>query len=156
MRLRYMFIPLAVAAAGLALPGIALAAPTKAGTESFAAISDINASGGPVIASGLIKDTGTDIVLSDTEDTFDFGAHGQITVFHSPVKQVQHVSTKKCTFSFTERGTYVFGNGTGEWTNYNGSGKYTAQGHATNACGDNPVGTVTITATGPINLSTND
>ena len=50
----------------------------------------------------------------------------------------------------------MLSNGTGEWANYNGSGKYTAQGHAVNACSRTPVGTVTITAKGAINLSTND
>jgi hypothetical protein len=156
MRLRYMFIPLAVAATGLVLPGIASASPTKVGTESFVSTADINAEGGPVTAKGVINDTGQDIVVSDTQDTFDFGANGQITVFHSPVREREHSSTKKCSFSFTEKGTYVFGNGTGEWANYNGSGKYTAQGHAVNACNGTPVGTVTITAKGPINLSTSD
>jgi hypothetical protein len=30
-------------------------------------------------------------------------------------------------------GQFVFGNGTGEWANCNGSGKCTATGHAVNA-----------------------
>jgi hypothetical protein len=58
-----MFIPLAVAATGLVLPGIASASPTKVGTESFISTADINAEGGPVTASGVINDTGQDIVV---------------------------------------------------------------------------------------------
>ena len=155
MRLRHILIPVVVAATGITtLEGAASAAPTKVGIETFTLTADINAEGGPVTASGVINDTGVDIVVSDTQDTFDFGANGQITVFHSPTSHKDHFSEKKCTFSFTEKGTYVFGNGTGEWANYNGSGTYTVEAHATNACTGPPVGTFTITAKGPINLST--
>jgi hypothetical protein len=34
---------------------------------------------------------------------------------------------QKCSASYTEKGTYVFGNGTGEWAQYKGSGKYTGR-----------------------------
>jgi hypothetical protein len=47
----------------------------------------------------------------------------------------------------------VLGNGTGEWLNHNGSGKYTVKGHAVNACNGTPVGSVTIDANG-LNQST--
>ena len=107
-----------------------------------------------MIARGVINDTGTDIVVSDTEDTFDFGANGQVTIFHSAVRSTDHFSQKKCTFSFREKGTYVFGNGTGEWAGYSGSGTYVAQGSAVDACGNSPVGTLTISASGGINLLT--
>jgi hypothetical protein len=63
------------------------AQPSRVGVESFSLTSDINNEGGPVIASGVINDTGQDIVVSDTEDTFDFGARGRITVFHSPLER---------------------------------------------------------------------
>jgi hypothetical protein len=152
MRLRHVLISASVVAAGMAaVGGQASAAPTKVGTESFTQTSDIaSEGGGPVTASGVINDTGTDIVISDTEDLFDFGANGTITVFHAPLHSVDHFSEKKCTFSFTEKGTYVLGNGTGEWAGYTGSGRYTVRGSATNACSDTPTGTVTINASGPI------
>jgi hypothetical protein len=154
MRLRHILIPVVVVATGvITLEGAASAAPTKVGIETFTLTGDVNTEGGPVTASGVINDTGVDIVVSDTQDIFDFGANGQITVFHSAIRGRHHFNEKKCTFSFSETGTYVFGNGTGEWANYNGSGTYTVEGHATNACGDTPVGTLTITAKGPINLS---
>jgi len=152
MRLRNVLIAGSLASwSFIGLAGPASAAPTKVGTETFVLTSDINAEGGVVTASGVINDRGVDIVVSDTQDTFDFGANGQITVFHSPLRSQDKFSQKKCSFSFTEKGTYVFGNGTGEWAGYNGSGTYTAKGQAVDACGDAPVGTVTITAKGPIN-----
>src|SRR5204863_1981039 len=150
MRLRQMLIPIAVAAAAItAVPGVASATPIKVGIETFTLTSDINTEGGLVNASGVINDTGQDIVVSDVQDTFDFGDHGKVTVFHSPIRRNQHFNQKKCAFRVTEQGTYVFGNGTGEWANYTGSGTYTVKAEAVNACGDNPVGTVTITAKGP-------
>jgi len=156
VRLRYGLIPLGMAAALIvALPTGALAAPSKVGTESFTLTQDLNGNPvGPLVASGVINDTGHDIVLGPNEDTFDFGANGAITVFHSPLHDSMHFNKSKCTFGFTEKGTYVFANGTGEWTNYSGSGSYRVTGTATDACGPSPVGTVTITATGPITLNT--
>jgi len=157
MGIRHIVVAAVLAAGGVASVGAGVsAAPTKVGTETFSLTSDINAQGGPVTASGVINDTGQDIVVSDTEDTFDFGANGQITVFHSPMRSRDHFNEKKCSFTFTEKGTYVFGNGTGEWTDYNGSGKYTVKGHAVNACNGTPVGTLTINASGPINHSAED
>jgi hypothetical protein len=157
MRLRYVFVSLAVAATGtIAVEASASAEPTKVGFESFTLTADINAEGGPVTASGLINDTGVDIVVTDTEDTFNFGANGQITVFHSPLHQREHFNEETCTFRFIDEGVYVFGNGTGEWAGYNGSGRYRVEGQATNACDGPGVGTFTITAKGPINLATQD
>jgi hypothetical protein len=157
MKLHRILIPIAVVATGIVTAdGTVSAAPAKVGVETFTLTADINVPGGPVTAAGVINDTGVDIVVSDTQDTFDFGANGQITVFHSPLHTQAHFNEKKCEFSVTEKGTYVFGNGTGEWADYNGSGTYTVVAHATDACDESPVGTVTITARGPINLITDD
>src|SRR5436190_4594189 len=151
MRLRHLLMPIVLAAATITVvPEVASAAPTKVGIESFTLTSDIATEGGVVTASGVINDTGQDIVVSDFQDTFDFGVHGKVTIFHSPIRRNEHFSQKKCAFRVTEQGTYVFGNGTGEWANYTGSGTYTVKAEAVNACGENPVGTVTITAKGPI------
>src|SRR6476659_4305772 len=111
MRLRHIVMAVSIAASGVVvLEGQASAAPTRVGTEAFTLTADINAQGGPVTASGVINLTGTDIVVSDTEDTFDFGANGQITVFHSPMRSRDHFNEKRCTATFVEKGTYVFGN----------------------------------------------
>ena len=129
MRLRNVLIAGPLAAwSFVGIAGPASAAPTKVGTETFVLTSDIATEGGVVTASGVINDEGVDIVVSDTEDIFDFGANGQITVFHSPLRSHEKFSEKKCSFSFTEKGTYVFGNGTGEWAGYNGSGHVHGQG----------------------------
>ena len=50
-------------------------------------------------------------VNSDYERAHDHYA----VVQHAPL--VVHLSERKCTFSFTEKGTYVFGKGTCEWAN---------------------------------------
>jgi hypothetical protein len=92
-------------------------------------------------------------VITPTEDRGDFGAHGSITIFHSPTNRTEHVTKhgNVCTFSFTERGTYVFGNGTGEWANYSGSGRYVTRGSGTGSCRGGPAtGTVIVRANGPI------
>jgi hypothetical protein len=155
VRLRYSLIPLGVTAAlVVALTSGASAASNKAGTESFTSTQNINVPGGTVVASGVINDVGQDTVLSATEDIFSFGVNGQITVLHSPRHDTQHFNMNKCTFRITEHGTYTFGNGTGEWAGYSGSGKYSVTGSATDACTGPGVGTLTISASGPINLST--
>jgi len=152
MKLHRILIPVAVVATGIVtVEGTVSAAPTKVGVEAFTLTADINVEGGAVTASGVINDTGVDISVTDTQDTFDFGVNGQVTIFHSPVRRQEHLDEKKCELSFSETGTYVFGNGTGEWANYNGSGTYRAEGHATNACDGAPAGTITLTAKGPIN-----
>jgi hypothetical protein len=156
MRIRHVLISASLVAAGAgAVDGHVSAAPTRVGTETFTITSSFTDEGGPVTASGVINDTGTDIVVSDNEDTFDFGANGKITVFHSALSSREHLNTRTCVFTFTERGRYVFGNGTGEWAGYNGSGRYTVQGRATDACeGGTFTGTFTIRASGPINHPT--
>src|SRR5436190_5231569 len=111
MRLRKILVPVAMGAIGIAtLTGPASAKPANAGTENFSFTADINnEGGGPVTAGGVISDQGTDVVVSDSEDTFVF-PDVQITVFHSPRHIHEKISQKKCTFSITERGTYVLGN----------------------------------------------
>jgi hypothetical protein len=157
MRLRHLLIAASIVAAGaVTICGPVSAAPSRIGTESFSLTGDINVPGGTVVATGVINATGTDIVVSDTEDLFDFGSAGTVTVFHSPLHSTDHFSEKKCTFSFMEKGTYVFGNGTGQWAGLTGSGRYRVTGSATNACGSEPVGTLTINASGPITQITND
>ena len=152
MGMRKLIISAVVAVAGFVmLAGPASAAPKP--KEAFVSVQDINGSGGgPVDASGLINDQGQDVVVTDTEDTFVF-PDGQITVFHSPRHTHQGFKQKNgvCTFSFTERGSYVFGNGTGVWAGYNGSGNYVVKGSGTGLCdSQESFGSVTISASGPI------
>lgn len=149
-------------AASLAAVPLAVAIPaasartTSVGIERFNATNAISPNGptggpaGPVTASGVINDQGTDVVVSDNEDQFVF-PDGTLTVFHAARNNVDHFDANACTDTFTEHGIYVFGNGTGVWAGYSGSGRYVARGTITNACGDTASGTVTISARGPIN-----
>jgi hypothetical protein len=138
-----------VAVSGLGIAGTAAAAPTKAGTETFVITADFATGGGPVTASGVINATGTDTPVTPTEDLFDFGAAGTIEVFHSPIASQAKFSERTCTFRLNETGRYTFGNGTGDFAGYSGSGSYHAAGTATDAC-NGPTGSFTITAKGPI------
>ena len=158
MRVRTTLISAAVAAAGaLATVGTAAAAPTKLGTETFTITQDANGNPtSPLVASGVINDQGTDIVVDSTTDIFDFGANGSIVAHHSPVRQVQHFSEKKCSGTFKEAGVYTLDHGTGEWANFIGSGTYKVVGHITDACTGPGTGTVTITASGPLSIPNND
>jgi hypothetical protein len=153
MRLRHFLIPAVVTATALMIGAAAAsAAPTRVGVERFTFTGAIDSEGGVVTASGVINATGIDIVVSDTQDTFDFGDAGQITVFHSPVRNHDTFNKNTCSTSFSETGTYVFGNGTGEWAGYSGSGTYTVKASIDDVCVENPVGTFTISAKGPITL----
>ena len=125
------------------------AAPTSVGIQRFTLTSSFTEEGGTVVASGFFNVTGQDIVVSDYEDTFVF-PNGQITVNHSALRSQERFDEERCTFSFTEEGVYVFGDGTGAWEGYNGSGTYTVKGEGTDACEGPGVGTLTIKAKGPI------
>jgi len=152
MRLRHFVVTGAVAVAGIGIvAGSAAAAPTKAGTESFTLTQSFTGEGGTVTASGVINATGTDVVVSPSEDLFDFGAAGSVTVFHSPIATSAHFNQHTCTAMIHETGRYTFGNGTGAFAGYSGSGTYRVSGTGTNACSETgPTGTISISAKGPI------
>jgi len=152
MRLRHFVVTASVGIAGIGIAaGSAAAAPTKAGTESFTLTESFTGEGGSVTASGVINATGTDIVISATEDLFDFGAAGTVTVFHSPTATAAHFNEHTCTVMIHETGRYTFGNGTGQFADYSGSGTYRVRGTGTDACSETgPVGTISISAKGPI------
>jgi len=150
MRLRHLFVPLAVATMGLAgMQGTASSAPLT--RQSFTLTSDITQEGGTVVASGAINATGDDVVISDTEDHFVF-PEGALTIIHAPVRTKEHFSDKKCSGKFHERGTYVISGGTGAYEGVTGSGDYRVAGHVEDACGPTPSGSFTVTAKGSINL----
>jgi hypothetical protein len=151
MQLRRALVPLAVAAAGVVgIQGTASSAPlTK---QSFALTSDISEEGGgTVVASGAINATGEDVVISDTEDLFVF-ADGTLTVTHAPVRGTEHFNDKKCSGRVHETGTYVISEGTGQYEGVTGSGTYRVDVSLQDGCAEPPVGTLTITARGSVNL----
>jgi hypothetical protein len=152
MGLRHLVLTASLAVAGVGIAaGSVAAAPTKAGIESFTATQSFTSEGGPVTASGVINATGTDVVVSPTEDLFDFGAAGTITVLHSPIASAVQFNEHTCTVMIHETGRYTFGNGTGAFADYSGSGTYRVSGTGTDACSETgPVGTISISAKGPI------
>jgi hypothetical protein len=152
MRLRQVLVALAVIAVGVVgIGSTAVSAPVT--KQNFTLTGDINQEGGTVVASGAINATGEDVVLSDTEDQFVF-PDGTLTVIHAPVRGKDHFNEKKCTGRFRETGTYVISAGTDLYEGVTGSGDYRAVASFENGCTEPPIGTLTITARGSINLST--
>ena len=150
MRIRYVLVTLAIAMSSVA--GISQAASAAPLTkQSFTLTQDINGVGGTVVASGAINATGQDVVISDTEDQFVF-PDGTLTVIHAPVRTKDRFNEKKCTGTFRETGRYVISEGTGADAGITGSGDYRVVGRFTNGCVGTPIGTVTITARGSVNL----
>ena len=152
MRRRHVTIVLMIAAlsvVGLA-PGTASSAPNT--RQNFSITNDINAEGGPVVATGVIDAVGEDIVISEQEDQFVFPA-GTLTVIHVPSRGHEHFNERTCTGSFHETGVYVITEGTGEYEGVTGGGRYRATGRFEDACGpEDPTGTFTISARGTIDL----
>jgi hypothetical protein len=150
MRLRHVLVTLAVATFSVA--GISQAASSEPLTkQNFTIVGDINEEGGTVVASGAINATGEDVVISDTEDQFVF-PDGTLTIIHAPVRTKDKFNDKKCTGSFRETGTYVISAGTGSYEGVTGSGDYRVVARFESGCTGPPVGTLTITARGSINL----
>ena len=151
MQLSRVVIPLAVAAASVVgIQGTASSAPLT--TQNFTLTSDISEEGGgTVVASGAINATGEDVVISDTEDQFVF-PDGTLTVIHARVRGNDHFNDKKCSGSFSETGTFVISEGTGQYEGVTGSGTYRLQARVQDLCTETPSGTFTITARGSVNL----
>ena len=77
---------------------------------------------------------------------------GTLTIIHAPVRTKDRFNDNKCTGSFRETGTYIIKEGTDAYAGVTGSGDYRVVGQFTNGCVGTPIGTVTITARGSINL----
>ena len=151
MKLRRVVIPFAIAATSVVgIHSTASSAPlTK---QNFTLTSDISEEGGgTVVATGAINATGEDVVITDTEDLFVF-PDGTLTVIHAPVRSNDHFNDKKCSGSFSETGTYVISEGTGQYEGVTGSGTYRVHARVEDVCTETPVGTFTITARGSVNL----
>ena len=151
MRQLRVLLPLMLTVVGvLGLEGTASSAPlTK---QNFTLTSDdIEEPGGTVVASGAINAVGEDVVVSDTEDLFVF-PDGTLTIIHAPVRGNDHFNEHNCKGWFKESGTYVISEGTGEYEGMTGGGTYRAVGRFESDCQSAPMGTLTITAKGSINL----
>ena len=102
-----------------------------------------------VIANGPIHARGTDVVESETEDTFVF-PDGTLSVVHDPKKEGGTSDPVTCYFTFTERGTYKVTGGTGAYEDARGHGRYTASGSGVGCDPEPEVFMLRIKASGPL------
>lgn len=162
MRARHLMAAGALLITGvLVAPAVAGAAPTAAGTERFTLFFDVATEEDapyPAVARGLLDGTGTGVTVNDVEDRLTL-SNGEVSVFHSATEDNETFNERRCVFHVNETGVYVFGNGTGAWEGYNGSGTYTARGriqlqfNADGSCNfEAPAsGVITVRGSGPIN-----
>jgi hypothetical protein len=82
----------------------------------------------PMAASGAIHAKGTDVIVSEAKDRFEF-PDGTITIKHKREgKYSEKFDEVTCLFTFKERGTWKVVEGTGAYADTKGSGKYRAYG----------------------------
>ncbi len=120
----------AAAVVVLALPSAASAATPAhvTGTENFQIMNTTtnpHSNTNPLIAYGLFTAAGTDVQNSASTDTFYF-SNGHFHVQHAPVKASEHQTfdPRTCLFTYSERGTFRVGNGTGRYQGISGGGSY--------------------------------
>ncbi len=151
-----------VVAISIVLLGVFLVVPSSAtagesdGVQRFLLLStDPSQEGTPetVLAFGPIHAKGTDVVLSDTQDTFVF-PDGTLAVTHEPKKSSESFDEVTCLFTFWERGSYWITGGTGAYAGASGRGNYTVMGQGVGCDPNAPpeVFTLRIDAKGPIHL----
>lgn len=102
------------------------------GHQDFLLIStDPESDGGGVIAAmGPIHAKGTDVVVNNRTDRFEF-PDGNLIIKHKVKKHsgVQSSDPVACLFTFREKGTWKVGEGsTGAYANATGSGRYSVLG----------------------------
>jgi hypothetical protein len=85
--------------------------------------------GGPIAANGAIHARGTDIVLSEFRDRFEFPA-GNVVITHTPKAgtSVNQFDPVTCLFTFRERGSWKAVSGSGAYAGVSGGGRYQAFG----------------------------
>lgn len=85
--------------------------------------------GGPIAANGTIHARGTDIVLSEFKDRFEF-PDGNVVIKHRPKagSVVESFDPVTCLFTFRERGTWNAVQGSGAYEDVSGGGRYQALG----------------------------
>ena len=85
--------------------------------------------GGTVAGFGPIHAKGTDVVINDHRDRFEFPA-GNVVIRHQTAKGSTHEShdPKTCYFRFRERGTWTAVSGTRAYAKVDGGGTYRVLG----------------------------
>ena len=156
-RLRLFALVLAVTGALLSVPSAVATGghnASRAGHQRFVVLSTNAAkNGGPMVGFGAIHAKGTDHVVSDTQDVFQFPA-GSLSVTHTPKKSHDSSDPVTCMFTFSERGTYEVTSGTGAYAGASGHGNYRVEATGI-GCDQNAapeVFTLTINAKGPLHL----
>jgi hypothetical protein len=89
-----------------------------------------------VIAVGTINATGSNEIVSDTQDVFHFPT-GDLTVDHAVVSSQQSFDPATCLFQLTEIGTIDVVRGTGAYVGATGHGTYVVK-IISRGCGENP------------------
>ena len=111
--------------------------------------------GGTVAGFGPIHAKGTDVVINDHRDRFEFPA-GNVVIRHQTAKGSTHEShdPKTCYFRFSERGTWTAVSGTGAYAKVDGGGTYRVlgQGFGCNQHQPPKVFTLTIRARGHLSF----
>lgn len=85
--------------------------------------------GGPIAANGKIHARGTDIVLIEFKDRFEF-PDGNVVIKHKPKRSRSSESFDPvtCLFTFRERGSWKAVKGSGAYEAVSGGGRYQALG----------------------------
>jgi hypothetical protein len=91
--------------------------------------TDPSVEGGPIAANGVIHARGTDIVLSEFKDRFEF-PDGNVVIKHRPKagSMVESFDPVTCLFTFRERGSWQAVSGSGAYGDVRGHGRYRALG----------------------------
>jgi len=128
-------LPVMMALGILAAPTAAVAQQTS-GAQTFIGIQNGPDDPGRVIAVGTINATGSDEIVSDTEDVFHFPT-GDLTVDHAVVSSQQSFDPATCLFQLTEIGTIDVVRGTGAYVGATGHGTSVVK-IISRGCGETP------------------
>jgi hypothetical protein len=157
-RTRVFTVVVLLAGALLSAPSVSASGnetdKTAAQTQRFLLIqSDPNVEGGPIAANGPIHARGTDVVISDFKDRFEF-PDGNVIITHKPEQgtSTESFDPVTCLFTFTERGTWKTVKGTGAYADVQGNGTYRALGQGFGCDENKPpeVFILRIVAKGPL------
>lgn len=161
-RTRVLALVLLMIGALLGVPAAAASASTHhsaaraQGPVRFVIINtDPNDDGGTVGAFGVIHAHGTDTQLTPRRDRFEFD-NGDVIIRHQITKGSVHrvFDPTSCYFNYRERGTWRAADGTDDYDNIEGNGKYTlfVEGFGCNPNDTPDVLYSVVNATGRVNF----
>lgn len=127
---------------------------TTAQHQRFVLIQgDPEESGGPIAATGPIHARGTDVVIGNFKDRFEF-PDGNVIIKHKPKNGLttESFDPVTCLFTFKEQGTWKAIKGTGAYTQVQGHGTYRVLGQGIGCDENKPpeVFILRIVAQGPL------